>query len=80
MALLKRRCPTHLDQENIKSNIGQPLLEVCLSDFQRIHVIDPIKISIILISQPCKIVIYISQAIYLCENIGKKRFLILLFI
>ena len=48
-------------------------MEVCLSDFQRIHVID-LLYSIISSSQPCKIVILFSQKLSICENIVFNAF------
>ena len=54
-------------------SIGQPLMEVCLSDFQRIHVTD-LKYSIISSSQPCKIVILFSHNNAVCEYVVFKEF------
>ena len=48
-------------------------MEVCLSDFQRIHVID-LLYSIISSSQPCKIVILFSQKYTTCENVVFNAF------
>ena len=53
--------------------IGQPLMEVCLSDFQSIHAID-LEYSIISSSQPCKIVILFSQKYTTCENLVFNTF------
>ena len=48
-------------------------MEVCLSDLQRIHVID-LLYSIISSSQPCKIVILFSQKYTTCENVVLNAF------